>query len=352
VYSPTGHILYRRSPTNSGVWALPFSLADLKTRGEPFLVAAGGRDPSASANGTILYLPESPTPPGRLSWVDREGANVGQIGEAREMRPAPALSPDGTRVAVPENNDGKWDLWLYDLERDTRTRLTSDGSVVMASWVPDGQSLVFESHPTGRASVLRRVAADGSGEVEDLAPGRGPTVSKNGAFVLFWRSIGGQDADLFYRPFEEGGEPVVLRAGDTVDAWPRLSPDGRLVAYVSHSGGEWQVFLTRFPSGEGRWQVTTEGGRWPRWSADGRSLFFAQQDALFEVPVTDGTEVHLGRARLLFTRAPLSRSGHVGGFDVSSDGQRFLIVEPESSVAPERSVVIVLNWVPGLGPGS
>ena len=120
---------------------------------------------------------------------------------------------------------------------------------------------------------------------------------------------------------------------------------------MSYGAGEPEIYLTRFPGGEGRWQVTVEGGWWPRWRGDGRTLFFALGDGIFEVPVSAGPDLRVGTPRPLFTRQPLSRSGRVEGFDVSADGQRFLVVEPEGPVSAERSAVVVLNWAPEIGPG-
>jgi len=346
VYSPTGHILFRRSPTNAGIWALPFSVETLRVTGEAFLVAANAFAPSAGRDGTVLYLPGSPTPNGRLTLVDRLGKVLSTIGEPRELWSQPALSPDGRRVAVPEKLDGKWDLWLYDLDRDTRTRLTTDGSVYGGAWTPDGRALVFDSAAPGNPRKLIRVDADGSGHVEEIGPGRQPAIAPGGRH-LFYSAIGKDDTpDILYRPLDAEGEPTTLVGGKPVYAVPAPSPDEQLVAFMSFGVGEPEIVLTRFPSGEGRWQVTSDGGggAWPRWSRDGRTLFFARDTDLWEVAVTASPEVRIGTPRRLFSRRPLLRTGQVEAFDVSADGQRFLVVEPEGPVEDERSVVVVLNW--------
>ena len=144
VYSPSGHILFQRSPTNAGVWALPFSLKTLAATGEPFLVSPGTRGPSMASDGTLVVLPPRRRRPTSLAWADRDGKILGRVDEPRLRGPA-AISPDGGRIAATEVTEGKWDIWLYDLERNTRSRLTNDGWAESPVWLKDGHSLLYAS---------------------------------------------------------------------------------------------------------------------------------------------------------------------------------------------------------------
>jgi eukaryotic-like serine/threonine-protein kinase len=171
VYSPSGHILFARSPTNAGVWALPFSLKTLAATGEAFLVSPGTRGPSVASDGTLVVLPPRRRRPDNLTWTDRDGKILGHVDEPR-LRGAASVSRGGDRIAAAEVSDGKWDIWLYDLRRNTRSRLTNDGGAGSPVWLKDGpQHPVREPHLVcglDPAGVGRRLGARGG-----RRPGRG-----------------------------------------------------------------------------------------------------------------------------------------------------------------------------------
>jgi len=350
VYSPSGHILFERSPTNAGVWALPFSLTKLAATGEAFLVSPGTRGPSVASDGTLILLPPHRRRPMNLAWTDREGKTLGRVDEPR-LRQSAAISPEGDRVATAENIEGKWDIWLYDLERGTRSRLTTDGSAASPAWLPDGRSLLYESRSgSPQGGFIRRVLADGSGRVEEVGPGRGSSVSPDGKRNFY----GLPDKDgwrLWSRSLADSKEKPVLFLNQSfysVDA--ALSPDGRFVAYEAWSGpGASEIFLRRFPPSEGVWQVSTNGGVSPKWSQDGR-LFFAQGADIFEVQVSTDPDVRLGAPTRLFRRTSPGGASVPPPFDVSPDGKRFLIYEPAGDTTDER-IVVALNWFAELRPG-
>jgi serine/threonine-protein kinase len=352
VYSPSGHLLFERSPTNAGVWALPFSLKSLAATGEPFLVSPGTRGPSVASDGTLVVLPPRRQRPSSLAWVDREGKALGRIDEPRLRQNTATISPDGDRIAAAEVTDGKWDIWLYDLKRNTRSRLTTDGEAGAPSWLGDGRSIVYESSSAVRrsASVIKRVLADGSGRAEEIGPGSWPAVSRDGN-RLFYRVPDKDGWHLWSRSLADGKDkpaPFLAQSFYSVAGAP--SPDGRLVAYEAWSGpGAREIFLRRFPPSEGVWQVSTNGGMSPRWSRDGR-LFFAKGGDVFEVPVTTDPDVRVGPPRLLFHRTSPGGADVPSGFDVSPDGKRFLIYELAADTTDER-ITVVLNWFAELRPG-
>ena len=129
--------------------------------------------------------------------------------------------------------------------------------------------------------------------------------------------------------------------------WARVSPDGRHVAYISNETGVDEVYLRRFPTGEGKWQVSLDGGHWPYWSRDGSRLYYAEDETLMEVEVTTGPTLLLGRPRSLFTRSALAAPlpfGWPPGFDVSDDDQRFLIFLPMEEDAAPPGIVVIESW--------
>jgi hypothetical protein len=342
-YSPSGHIVFQRVPLNAGVWALPFSASSLEVMGEPFLVSAGVRGPSVSADGTLVLVPPRRRRPLNLVMAGRDGSVLSRIDEPRFRQAAGVISPDGNRVAVAEAAEGGADLWLYDLRRGTRSRLTTNDQAMTPAWMPDGRSLLYEGRATsGQGFATKRVTADGSGRVEEIGPGRHPAVSSDGTLVFY--SLPDQDGiRLWYRSLTDANaEPrrFVDQAFYFIAGVP--SPDGQFVAYQAESGVDRsEVYLRRFPPGEGVWQVSANGGTFPRWSRDGR-LFFAQGADIFGVSVTTGAEVQLGTPERLFTRTAPG-GGVPAAFDVSPDGTRFLIYEPAGDTTQEK-LVVVQHW--------
>ena len=349
-YSPTGHILYNRRPNNSGIWAVPFSVADLETTGEPFRVTEGATLPTVSANGTVVYIPQSNARIGQMAWVDRNGDVLETLGEPHDLFPMPAISPDGTRVAVCAVEGSQWDIWIHELSRGTRTRLTFNGEANDAVWTPDGTALIYYDGNSTSDFVLKRRPADGTREPEELGPGWFPSPSSDGRYLAYTRRTEGGTSDLWYLDFETGDEPTQFLATDAFEFFPRFSPDGRYIAYVSNESGRQEVYVNRFPSGEGKWQVSVDGGVWPQWSSDGTRLFFAGGDDILEVDVTVEPTIRLGTPRTLFSRPSFSYPMPAGlppGFAASADGSRFLVVQPVEDDSFDRSVTVVLNWFEG-----
>ena len=341
VYSPTGHILFSRIPSNSGLWAVPFSLSSLAVAGEPFLVDASASAASISRTRRLAYVPSSSLPPSRLTWFDTEGKEAGRLEDLRVFDRAPTISPDGALVAVAEGIDDQWDVWTIDLKNGTRKRLTADGFARSPMWMPDGRSIVYSSTAPNAAPALKRVASDGSGLLEELGNGRDPSVSTDGRFLVYWR-----DFDLFYRPLGTGGAEVPFLTGPDGDALPRLSPDGRFVAYVTQDQKTLarHLFVRPFPSGGERVDLKTMS-TFQRWSADGRRLFFAVDGVISEVELQTTPQFRVGVPRKLFSLPPLGTSGAYSNFDVSADGQRFLSIRSEPEAAIQR-VVIILDFKP------
>jgi serine/threonine-protein kinase len=345
VYSPSGHIVFQRE---QGLWAVPFSLDTLAADGEPFLVATEASTPSVSASGTLTYRAGQAVRSRQLGRHDRAGALLAAIGEPQEARPFPALSPDGTRVAIAVRDHGDWDAWIHDLERGTRTRLTSSGDAFALAWAPDGTKIAYTAGTIGPTAVIYLVNADGSGEPRALAPGTWPSFSSDGRYLLYTAFDDG-DANLHYLDLAGTSEPVRFLATPNAEDAPRLAPNGRHVAYASSDSGRREVYIRDFPGGEGRVQVSVDGGDWPRWSASGDRLFYARGNAIFEVAVSAGQSLKLGRPQQLFERSPPGSQGPTGsspGFDVSGDGESFYYIEQVGEQA-EGSITVVLNWFEG-----
>ncbi|MEE8368482.1 MAG: hypothetical protein V3S30_09195, partial [Thermoanaerobaculia bacterium] len=353
VYSPSGHLLYRREPTNAGIWAVPFSLADLKVTGEPFLVVSDGGRASIATDGSLAYI-SSPVgnPPTQLISVDRRGGDLSIIGDPGSLRPFPALSPNGREVAVAEGLGNYRDIWIYDLERSTKRRLTFEpGGDDYPAWSPDGKQIVYRSRDDSGAEWISLRSASGEGGIEGLTEGSGPSFSRDGKTVLFTRIRG--SGELWFTATDGSTQPTAFLQGGGFYVRARLSPVGRYVAYVSSNEeqADRQVYLKRFPSGEGKWQVSMDGGDSPRWNGDGDELFYLNGDEVMAVKIETEPSLAVGTPQRLFTR---KSSGirlsfrRFDGFDVAADGQRFIFVQKAESAGDggqdESQIVIVQNW--------
>jgi serine/threonine-protein kinase len=351
VYSPTGHLLYRQRGANiEEIWAVSFSLSRLEVTGEPFLVVDNGASPSVSADGTLVHL-SAYTGLMQLAWVDRNGNRERVIGRPLEGLVWPALSPDETRVAVCSRQGEEANIWIMDSATGSATRLTfSDSRDGVPTWTANGEQVVYMSLAHGDvAPALKILPADGSGEPRDLGPGGVPSVSADGRHVAYMGFSGGGNLDLFYVPLDGQSRPEpMLEETEAVETWPRISPDGQYLAYQSDQSGRHEIYLTRFPDATGRWQVSNQGGQCPRWARSGDSLFFLRGNDLMEVEITTQPALRLGTPRKLFSRAPTGQSvtTFIGeGYDVTGDGERFVMVE---NAEPDRShagIVVVQNWL-------
>jgi dipeptidyl aminopeptidase/acylaminoacyl peptidase len=347
VYSPDGFVLFQRQPANAGVWAVPFSLDGRKLTGEPFMVFPEADVPSVSNDGTLVAVRGGGSRLTRLVWKDRNGKTLGPIGPEQEQWPFPELSPDGRRVAIDAKENDLGDVWIHDTERGTRTRLgVSNVGYSIQAWSPDGKTILYNE---GSAPPLQMKVrnADGSGEVRTVGNGWAAAYSADGRYLLSTDFATDSFWDLAVTDLRGDGKQVPYLKAPEQQMWPRLSPDGRFVAYTSDEGGGFEVYLKPFPGGEGKWQVSVGGGMWPRWSPRGDRLYYANGDTLMEVDVASGAEPKLGAPREIFTRRPLGWSlifGWFPGFDVSDDGQRFVVAEPVDMKVERGGILVIENW--------
>ena len=347
VYSPTGHILYHRHPANAGIWALPFSLARHEVTGEPFMVAPEGDVPSVSADGTLVHVKGTGSRMTQMVWVERSGKVLGPIGPPQEQWPFPELSPDGRHVVIAAKENDVDDIWIHDVERGTRTRLSA-GNVPYSveAWTPYAESVLYTEGSAPPLTMKLR-SADGGGESRTLHTGWSGAYSADGRYILFADFSPTTDFDVVYIDTKGDGKPVPLVGGPGIQLWPRLSPDNRYFAYVSDEGGTVEVYLKRFPDAGGKWQVSVGGGTWPRWSRRGSRLYYVHEDTIMEVDVSPGPEPRLGAPRAVFTRKSLGWPlifGWPPGFDVSPQEDRFVVVQSLSNKQDLTGIMVVENW--------
>ena len=219
------------------------------------------------------------------------------------------------------------------------------------SWSPDGDSLVFVDAGTAGGQLMV-TATDGSGKVEPLLEGEHPDWhphwSADGRYIVFYRIDPETQRDLWYVEMddERKAQPFVQTRYDEVAA--RVSPDGNYVAYQSNETGRFEIFVKPFPNGDQRWLISGRGGQQPLWSGEGNELFFVQDDLLMAVDVATGASFEFGTPRRLFSGDDIGTllQGELTiyelPYDVSPDGQKFLMVQGEARGRNE--VVLVQNW--------
>ena len=354
-YSSSGHLLYQSAPQVYDLWALPFSLGTLKATGEAFPISESGRGPTVAADQTLVYLDGTDTGSRRqqLIWLDRRGEKTGEIGQSWEAIQYPTLSPDGRLVAAVATESLNWDIWVLDIERGVRTRLsTAEDADMLPAWAPAGDELAFASGRPGNRDIFLR-QADGSGEKKVLASTSLDEVSSDwshdGKYLLYQLNDPETGADLWYLKRNEDGsgwEPHPFLQTPFSERTPRLSPDGRYVAYVSTESGQDEVYVQPFPEGGGKVTVSNNGGTKVRWSRDGRELFYVEGQTLVAVSVSSGSSFSVGSATRLFEHPGLRPGFAYPPYDVSADGQLFILAEPVGEVVdtPEPSIRIVQNW--------
>ena len=358
VYAEPGFIIYQPRAQSPDLWALPFSLATLKSTGDAFPISQGVGEASVSSDGTLVSVDVSiGTSKHRLVWRDRTGKKTGEIGHPQNAMRYPALSPDGRRVVVRAHGGQGRALWLHDVDRPVSQRLTFEpGNVALPSWSADGKLIAY-SFIAGGGPKLFVLSPDGSTKPEVLVE------SPGGANASHWSPDGrhviynvrqpetGFDLWVLDRQAKQGaGEAVPFLASSFHESNPQISPDGGYVAYCSNESGAEETYVRRFPSGAGRWQVSENGGCQPRWSRDGKELFYveeasaAESTALMAVTVTAGSDFEIGRAQHLFSSASLLDIFWT--YDVAADGRFVMIEEVEDDPEAQRkpAIHITQNW--------
>jgi serine/threonine protein kinase/Tol biopolymer transport system component len=357
-----GRLFFMRDTT---LMAQPFDAGRLQLTGEPVAVAEKVGTSgfhgyfSVSPSGALAYRTGAQSASFQLTWFDRQGKTQGTFGDLRPDQDI-ALSADGTRAAVrdgPGNANG--DIWTLDFARGVRTRFTfrqSAGSNPI--WSPDGSRIAFAAGDL--LDTLYEKASSGAGDEKELfkkqAEVKFPTSwSRDGRFFLYYTTTGAQNGeDLWALPLEGDHKPVLLLGTKFNEREGSFSPDMRWIAYTSNESGQAEVYVRPFttsgssgaPSlGEGKWQVSKDGGRLAKWRADGKELIFrAPNGSPMAVDVTTtGAAFQAGVPKQLFALPP-----NVGDWDMTADGKRFLAAVPPVQQTAQTPITVVLNWDAGL----
>ena len=359
LYVRPGYLLFKR---NNALVAQRFDSSRLTLAGEPVPIAEDINAFAASETGLLVYW--GSVKRSQALWLDRNGSQLSVIGTPSSQF-SPELSPDGRRAAVGDLNDNNYDVWVIDIDRGVPSRLTFDPSYDgVPIWSPDGTQIAFASGRDEKSGAIPRLykrPANGTGSDELLFAGNfnefiiPKSWSSDGQNIIFMRATSGKPLyDLWVLPLSGDRKPFPFLQSGFNKSQPRLSPDGRWLAYATNESGTTQIVVQSFPDpSKGKWQVSAKGGADPKWRRDGRELYFIALDGkLMAVPIKISSVIEAGHPSPLFqTPFPQPGNSTLSYYDVSSDGQRFLLIPPLGSSSGETTTSVltaVVNWTASL----
>ncbi|MBA2704224.1 MAG: protein kinase [Blastocatellia bacterium] len=380
-YVPTGHLVFARDGV---LYAVRFDLNRLTVSGKPVAVLTGVAGDkttgavhfSVSNDGTLAYVPGSTTSGLRgLTWVDKNGNQTpvdiprGQFNDVR-------ISPDGTRVAVLQGSSPSGDVWIYEFARATFTRLTFTTTNATPVWSADGKDIYYVStDPAKDETTILRKPADGSHEAESIVtiPHQAylKAILPDGETALLDTERQTNDSNIVTVALKPGAQPTPLVNTKFMEYAAAVSPDGRWLAYQSNESGRPEIYVRDIVGSGGRWPISTGGGEEPRWSPDGRELYYRINAQLMAVPIEThsslithhsslrtpasasapksairipNSEILAGPPKTLFNEVYDLRSNTGETYDVDPHGGRFLMTRPPKEDSSTAQVRIVLNW--------
>ena len=361
-YVPTGHLVYALEEV---LFALPFDLASLEVSGAPVPVvegirrASGFAGNSATANygfsdrGTLIYVPGSGAG-GRniLALADRDGA-VEPLDVPPMAYVSPRLSPDGSRLSVQARRDEGSDIWVYDLEGGTQIRrLTLEGRNFRPIWTPDGERVTFASEIDGSWSIFWQ-PADGSGVPERLTTAEEDTDhwpeswSPDGETLSFSVASGSESA-VWTLSRDSGTKPELFVDEPGHQRGSAFSPDGKWLAYHSTESGSGEIYVQPFPKTGAKHRITQQGGIQPLWSPDGNELFYSRGNLLRGLDIRTDAAFTFGNEQVLEMQGFRYSTWGIRPFDITPDGQSFLMIFPaggaDSTASATQRINVVQNW--------
>ena len=356
-----GHLLFVRK---GKLFAQPFDPASGRLSASPAGIAEGigvgfgvtRAMFSSSENGDLVYISRPLLERSTLEWIDRSGKRLAGTGETQDWYD-PAISPDGTRLAVGIGDERaeQGNLWILDLSKGTRTRLTfGPGSAWSPIWSSDSSRIAYvRQAEQGKPGIYAKSASGAGAEEELVAPG---ALGDLGDLWISYWSSDGKPLILTLFSTKKGNygiwtvalsgdrraQPLIETPADETN--PSVSPDGRWIAYDSRESGRDEIYVQAFSGSGSKFQISTAGGQWPAWRQDGKELFFLSLDnRLMSVPVQTTPSFESG------TPVAFSDPLKVDHFAMMPDGARFLVQFP----LPEpiaRSARLILNWPAELKP--
>jgi Tol biopolymer transport system component/DNA-binding winged helix-turn-helix (wHTH) protein len=352
----SGYVIFARDET---LMAQPFDLETRQLRGDAFPLAEhvskeGSRYVAASVSeqGTLVYGQADADITTHLTWFGRTGHVLGTLGDAASYAGL-ALSPDERHVAVTlgTGNPENVDIWLIDVARNVRSRLTVDpGRDVSPVWSPDGTRIAFQSSRPGHPIAVRQTLSNQTGTDELLLEGPGNFTmtpsgwSADGRFIAYTT----RGSNIWVLPLFGDRKPFALADSPFTEGSAVFSPDGRWIAYTSNEGGEPDIYVQPFPGPGGKVRLSRDGGSHPLWRADGRELFYLAADGtMMAVAIGAARSLDAGMPHVLFPTNASTLAPNQA-YAVTKDGQRFLVNARSGEASNAAPLTVVLNWTAAL----
>ena len=347
-YVSTGHLTFIRG---GDLWAVRFDLDQLRPIGEPVVVQPDVRVESGGAvqlaiagDGSIAYLPRSLTPAAlALVWIDRNGQEQPLAGAGNRNFESPRISPDGRRVAV-TIREGNPDVWIYDLRAATLSRLTLDaGEDESPLWSADSRQIVFAATRGDKRLTLQRAVDGGNDETPVTAEGFHQHLSAwsaDGKTLAFDTREGETGSwDVWVSPLGATAKGRPLFSTNATERGGIFSPNGQWIAYESTETGRSEIYVQAYPDGGHKRQISNEGGTEPVWASNGREVFYRSGERMMSADIGPAGSAP-APPRLLFDGVYERLAWGARNYDVSPDGQRFLMLKPRASGEAQRIVLV------------
>ncbi len=354
-YSTAGYLIFMRGEK---ILAQRFDAEARSIRGDPVTLAEQGNrilatyySPLSVWEGKWLIYQSAGSPNTQLVWFDRSGRQISLVGTPGYYRWL-TLSPNGAQVLLErfEPQKAGSDIWSFDLARETYDRLTSDSSSnILPLWSPEGKHISFGSNREGDFAIWQK-GGNGNDDKEALVfKEEARSIwqsdwSNDGKYIVYIKAGEKTAYDLWLLPLSGDRQPKPYLTTQFDERWGKVSPDGRWLVYQSNESGRYEIYVQTFPEPGRKVIVSKGGGTFPRWRRDGRELYYvAPDDKLMAVPVEPGANFGTGTPVPLFEVGSYGRRNNRYVYDVSADGQKFLLLRPLED-ATTRPLTVVQNW--------
>jgi Tol biopolymer transport system component len=335
------------------LFAVPFDASRARVTGAPIrlpdivpIVGNGIGRATISRSGSLLYASGSAL--GDLVLVDTKG-KIDAVLATAQTYSFPRFSPDGKRIAVSIGSPTSTDVWIYDLSSNTHTRITMEGARNdRVEWAPDGKRILYSS--VGRAGItalwIQNVDHSGTPELlearknEQILEG---LISPDGTTLVFRATALGHPHDIWYRQLTGDTTRKAVVSAPSSEYAPRLSPNGKWIAYSSNEDGTSQIYVQPFPPTGAHYPVTDAGGIMPVWSPDGRHIYYIAAGTMLAATIETAPNFRVLARDSVFSVQPYNLAGGVhAAYDVSPDGKHLLLIRPARA---ENDLVLVHNWL-------
>jgi eukaryotic-like serine/threonine-protein kinase len=352
-YISTGHLLFSRSGV---LYIVSFDADKLEVTGQPVPVVQGVYSETTtgitnyvvSDNGTLVYLP------GAVEGESRKIVQINLKGETTIIDSGnhpyiePKLSPDNKKIAVVIRDGENFDIWVFDIFSRTMSKLTFGGLNRTPLWSPDGKTIAyFKRTKEGKTGVYVK-PSNGGGEEREIFDAKDIRVyldywSRDGKFLIVDHLTKNSQSDLLILPLigDKAQWKYLDSPRDEYEAC--ISPNGKWIAYLTDETGSYQIFVRSFPNKEGKWQISTDVAEEPRWSPDGKYLYYRKSSQIMSVPVSTETTFSAGVPTVLIKNFPAQNVDSGISYDITSDGKYFITTQPAKGVS-YKNISVVLHW--------